>query len=130
MLILPLQVTHGMLSHPIVGFDVVWSRNARGEPSEVQEADRTFVGNLQPAKYKDVKLIPEGAQAGGVLVLHAAITEISMAGNRNGGQDNRQTYVRSNGDVWKVSSRQNWNPHSQIGKWLLTRYVDVSGAVV
>lgn len=129
MLILPLHVTHNLLTHTVQAFDVTFGRDASGRPVIAQGADYAITDtNVQPARYKDVQLLPEGAQAEGALVMHTRAV-ISIAGNVNGATSGAQTYLRFNGDVWKAWSVQNWKPHSPIGRYILTRYVNVDGTI-
>jgi hypothetical protein len=130
MLILPLHVTHNLLSHTVVAFNVTHSRDASGRPVIVQGADYNITdANVQPASDKLVALLPEGAQADGTLVMHTR-TVLSEATNANGSTTGVQSYIRHNGDIWKVWGIQNWQPHAVIGRYLLTRYVNVDGSIV
>lgn len=129
MLILPLHVTHNLLTHTVQAFDVTFGRDASGRPTITQGADYPITdANAQPAKYKDVQLLPEGAQPDGALVLHTRAA-IHVAGNVNGASTGVQTYLRLNGDIWKAWGVQNWKPHSPIGRYILTRYVNVDGSI-
>ncbi|MGH8441067.1 MAG: hypothetical protein ACRERW_18765 [Pseudomonas sp.] len=129
MLILPLHVTHNLLTHTVTAFDVSFTKDVAGRPLVAQGADYSITdANVQPASYKMVQLLPEGAQADGALVMHTRAT-ISIAGNVNGASSGVQTYIRMNGDIWKAWQVQNWKPHSPIGRYLLTRYVNVDGTI-
>jgi hypothetical protein len=130
MLILPLHVTHNLLSHAVVAFNVTHSRDASGRPVIVQGANFNITdANVQPASDKLVALLPEGAQADGTLVMHTRAV-LSEATNANGSTTGVQSYIRHNGDIWKVWGIQNWQPHAVIGRYLLTRYVNVDGSIV
>ena len=130
MLILPLHVTHNLLSHTVVAFTVTHSRDAAGRPVIAQGANFNITdANVQPASDKLVALLPEGAQADGTLVMHTR-TVLSEATNANGSTTGVQSYIRHNGDIWKVWGIQNWQPHAVIGRYLLTRYVNVDGSIV
>lgn len=122
MLRLPLHVTHNLLAHDEIAFDCVFGRNARGEQTMTQEADRTVRMNLQPASDRLVALLPEGAQTDGAKVMHTD-APISVADNGQG----RQTFVRHGGQLWKAWAVQDWSPHSTLGRWILTRYVNTDG---
>jgi hypothetical protein len=130
MLILPIHVTHNLLTHTVVAFDVVHGRDVAGRPVITQGADYDIKdANAQPARYNDIKLLPEGAQSDGALVFHTAMP-IYAADVRNGVSIGNQTYIRHNGDIWKAWGIQNWKPHAVIGRFLLTRYVNVDGSIV
>jgi hypothetical protein len=128
MLILPLYVTHQLLSHPVAVFDVVYSRDQYGASQLLQEDDRTIRAGVQPAGDKLISILPEGATATGVVVVHTDAT-VSAATNFNGGIVPRQTYVRHNGDLWKLHALQIWAPHNKINRYLGVRFVDVDGAI-
>lgn len=129
MLILPLHVTHNMLTHTVVGFDVTHGRDASGRPTIVQGSNFDIKdANVQPASDKLIALLPEGAQADGTQVMHTRRVLFS-ATNANGSTSGVQTYIRHNGDIWKVWGIQNWRPHARIGRYLLTRYVNVDGSI-
>lgn len=122
MLLLPLHVTHNLLTHVEQVFEVTYGRDAEGASTAVQGADHAVSMNLQPAGPKLVALLPEGAQGDGAKVMHTS-APIYVADNDGTGM---QTYVRHGGEVWKVNQVENWQPHSPIGRWLLTRHLDIS----
>lgn len=129
MLILPLHATHNLLTHSVAAFDVTHGRDASGRPTVTQGADYNVTdANVQPASDKLVALLPEGAQADGTLVMHTRRVMFA-ATNANGSTSGVQSYVRHNGDIWKVWGIQNWQPHAVIGRYLLTRYVNVDGSI-
>lgn len=129
MLILPIHVTHNLLTHTVVSFTVTHSRDASGRPVVVQGSDFNITdANLQPASDRLIALLPEGAQADGTLVMHTRLT-LFEATNVNGSASGAQSYVRHNGDIWKVWGIQNWKPHAVIGRYLLTRYVNIDGSI-
>lgn len=129
MLILPIGVTHNLLTHTVQGFDVTHGRDASGRPAVTQGANYDIRdANVQPASDKLIALLPEGAQADGALVMHTKRVLFS-ATNANGSTSGVQTYIRHNGDIWKVWGIQNWKPHAVIGRYLLTRYVNVDGGI-
>lgn len=121
MLKLPLHVTHNLLKHPVTVFEVVYSRNGEGEAMAAVGPDFTIDANLQPAGYRQLQLLPEGAQTEGAKVMHTD-QPIYVADNGQG----RQSYVRHGGQVWKVNAVEDWSPHSTIGRWLLTRHLDIN----
>lgn len=129
MLILPLHVTHNLLTHTVAAFDVVHGRDVSGRPTIVQGADYNITdANVQPAGDKLVALLPEGAQTDGAQVMHTAV-QLKQATNVNGSTSGDQTYIRHNGDIWKVWAVQNWKPHAKLGRYILTRYVNVDGTI-
>lgn len=121
MLRLPIHVTHNLLSHPVVLFDVTYGRDGTGEATAAIGPDRTIVGNLQPADYRQLQLLPEGAQSEGAKVFHTD-APVYMADNGEG----VQTYIRHGGQVWKIHAVEDWSPHATIGRWLATRHLDIN----
>lgn len=129
MLILPLHVTHNLLTHTVAAFDVLHGRDVSGRPTISQGADYDITdANVQPAGDDLVALLPEGAQTDGVLVMHTRAA-IKIATNVNGSSSGNQTYIRMNGNIWKAWAVQNWRPHAVIQRYLLTRYVNVDGTI-
>lgn len=129
MLILPLHVTHNLLIHGNDAFDVTHGRDAAGRPIIDQGDDyRITDSNTQPAGDDLVALLPEGAQTDGALVMHTAYP-VKIATNVNGGTSGVQTYVRHNGNIWKVWAIQDWAPHNRLKRYILTRYVNVDGSI-
>ena len=130
MLILPLHVTHNLLIHGNWAFNVTHGRDAAGRPVITQGPDyRITDSNTQPAGDDLVALLPEGAQTDGALVMHTAFP-ISIATNVNGATSGEQTYVRHNGNIWKVWAIQDWAPHNRLKRYILTRYVNIDGSIV
>lgn len=130
MLILPVQVTHNILAHPVVAFDVDHGRDPHGRPTVTQGADYVISdASIQPADDDMVKMLPIGAQAEGAQLMYTS-HPVKLASNFNGGSTGWQTYVRLNGDVWKAWALQDWNPRTTIKRYILTRYVNVDGSVV
>lgn len=126
---LPLMSVHRLLRDRITVFDVVNTRDpVTGRPVQTQEADRVVLMGLQPAGNKVIQLLPEGAQAEGLKVVHTTAA-VFAADNFNGGTETRQTYIRDGQDLWKINKLQDWRLHSTIGKWYATKYVDESGTI-
>ena len=129
MLILPLHVTHNLLTHTVQAFDVTHGRDVSGRPTITQGADYAITdANVQPAGDKLIALLPEGAMSNGAQVMHTRAS-IKAADVRNGQSFGVQTYIRHNGEIWKAWAIQNWKPHSPIGRYILTKYVNVDGTI-
>ena len=129
MLILPIHVTHNLLTHTVQAFDVVHGRDVSGRPNVTQGADYAITdANVQPAGDEAIALLPEGAQADGAQVMHTRKL-LQYATNVNGSSSGNQTYIRHNGEIWKVWAIQDWRPHAKIGRYILTRYVNVDGTI-
>lgn len=130
MLILPIHLTHNLLTHTVNAFDVTLGRDAAGRPTITQGPDYDITdANVQPANYRQIALLPEGAQSDGAQVFHTR-APVKAADNSNGSTNSVQTYIRHNGDLWKVWAIQNWKPHASIARYMLTRYVNVDGSIV
>lgn len=128
-IVLPLMVVHGLLRDPFPFFDAVFERDDLGRETVSQEADRTLLAGVQPAGYNVLKMLPEGAQLDGAYVVHAD-SRLHVATADNGKVCGRQTFLRRpDGSVWKCWKEQKWNPHSGIGRWIFTRYVDLDGRI-
>ncbi len=108
----------------MTGFDVIYSRDTFGAQAASREPNRAFSGVIQPAGDNLTKLLPEGAQSDGAMVLHTA-SPISAATNTQDTENNTQTYIIQNGNYWKAWAVQDWQPHQKIARYLLTRYLNV-----
>lgn len=130
MIVLPVNLAANLFSSKHVAFDATLGRNVRGEATVVQSADRDIFGAIQPPSDKTVALLPAGAVADGVLIMHTA-SVINLATPRNGAVDTLQTYVRHEGEVWKVWALQGWTPHVAGGvkRYYLTKYLDPNGLI-
>lgn len=129
MLILPLHVTHNLLSHGSPAFDVVHGRDAAGRPVITQGADYQITdASIQPAGDDLVALLPEGAQSDGAQILYTAYP-VKIATNVNGSTSGAQTYIRHNGNIWKTWAIQDWAPHNKLKRYILTRYVNIDGKI-
>lgn len=130
MLILPIHVTHNRLTHTVTAFNVTHGRDAYGRPAVVQGADYQITdANVQPAGDELVKLLPEGAQKEGAVVMHTRATLYAASNESGGTSTEAQSYIRHNGQIWKAWQVQNWAPHTKIGRYILTRYVDADGTI-
>jgi len=124
---LPVRPAYNLFKSTITAFDVVQGRDADGVPIDATpEADRQFQGVIQPAGDRHVNLTPAGAESDGEYILHTDAA-VSAADNYQGGQNQRQTFVRHNGNIWRLWKIQGWAPHQRIARYVLTRYVNVNG---
>lgn len=124
---LPVRPAYNLFRTPIVAFDVIQGRDSHGIPLPgTIEADRTISGVIQPAGDRHVRLTPAGAESDGEYILHTD-HPVSAADNAQDALTNRQTFVRHNGNVWKLWKIQGWAPHQRIARYVLTRYVNLNG---
>lgn len=123
MLRLPLHVTHSLLTHPIDAYDIVHGRDAEGEALPSVQINRPLKGNMQPAGYQTVQLLPEGLQSDGAMVLHTD-DPVYIADNGQG----RQTYVRQGGQEWRAVRVEDWSVHSPINRYVLVRRLALEGS--
>jgi hypothetical protein len=125
---IPVNLVLNLFADALAAFDVVHTRDARGLATPTQEADRSISGIIQPITDETVSLIPEGAQRDGAKLVHTR-APVSAATNVNGGSSGRQTYVRHEGGLWKLWTVNGWGPHTDIGYYVITRYIDTNGVI-
>lgn len=124
---LPVYPAFRLFRSDVPAFDVVQGRDEFGRPLDgVVEADRIIPAVIQPAGDRAVDLTPAGAESTAEYTMHTPAA-ISAADNVQDGMTNRQTFVRHNGNVWKVWKIQDWRPHQKIARYVLTRYVNLNG---
>ncbi len=129
MILLPVNIPVAIFGSTLVAFDVVFSRDALGEPAAAQEANRNIFGPIQPAGDKLIDLLPEGAQSSGAMIVHTAgvLTAADLSNNVDSG---RQSFIRHAGEIWKVWGLQSWAPCAgPIQRYLLTKYVNINGNI-
>lgn len=128
MIPIPVHGVVNLFADRVAVFDVVHGRDALGEATVAQEADRFISAIVQPLKDDEVHLLPEGAQRDGAKLVHTRDV-VSVATNVSGGSLPRQTYLRHGGGLWKLWAVNDWTPHTNITYCVATRYLDSNGLV-
>ena len=125
MIPLPVNLVCNMFGDQLNVFDRTHVRGARGFPGFEQSNGRSISGVIQPAGDDALRGLPEGFSCDGALVLHTA-DAVHVASNHEGASSapQMQTYVRHDADVWKAWALQGWGPHTNIRRYLLTRFID------
>lgn len=123
-MILPLQSVVTLFSRGFTAYDITTSI-VNGRRQHVQDPDRIIKGNIQPAGPKDVKTDYSGSISIGDLIIHTRFPvyfyDLEMAG-----PEAKQTYVRYQGETWKVNGVANWNDwNGGSDRYLLTKYTSV-----
>jgi hypothetical protein len=92
-----------MFQTTITAFNVTLSVGTDRRPLETVGADYTFQGVIQPATPEMIESLPEGERTDAAKLIHST-TELFMGGVGK----TVQSYVRYNGDVWKVTPKGKW----------------------
>lgn len=121
MMRLPLHVTHNQVLHQFPAVLVEYTRDSEGQAVANIRSETVMTGNMQPAGPTLQKLLPEGAETDGAKVLHTT-DPVYVATNGRG----LQTYIRHRGRLWKANAVEDWGDFSPIGRWMLTRHVDIN----
>ena len=126
-MLLPLRGAANLFSKAIIAYDEVSTR-AAGRTSKVTDPDRAIYGVIQPPGANDVIRLPEGFIADGGLMMEITAGTVSFYDDRsnNPATENRQTYVRFQGEVWIVKGLEPFDHYNQgIKYYQLTKYVRV-----
>lgn len=127
-MILPLRAAANLFTIPIVAYDQVSTRTG-GRTSHATEDDRTIYGVIQPPGHNDALRLPEGFLADGGLLMEVTAGDVSFYDDRSNTPttENRQTYVRFQGEVWLVKGLEPFDHYNQgIKYYQLTKYVAVN----
>lgn len=122
---LPVHLANNIFKTSWTAYDETATR-IKGRAVRVQEPDRIVVGTIQPAGNKQQTMLPDGANSDGALSIFTNEALYSYDATQNA-EIQRQTFVRFEGEVWKIHVVQNWQIHIQtnINKYLATKYVNV-----
>lgn len=83
---------------------------------EASGADYDVFGPIQPTRTKDLELLPEGERTNAAITLH---TKQSLFISDSG--TDKQTYIKYDGKVWKVSAVGGWNAQG-FRRYIATSY--------
>jgi hypothetical protein len=121
---LPLACAADFFSETITVYDVVATKSIGrwvGTPGE----DYTISGVIQTKDERGIKFDSDGAISQGTLMLHTRAT-LSAYDVSQDGQTLTQTFVRYQGDVWRLSRLTNWNVKTQnVNLYYMTKYVNI-----
>lgn len=121
---LPLAGAANLFSQKITVYDETFTL-VNGRTQRVTDPDRIISGVIQTRKDKDVDLESTGALSDGNLLLHTT-HDVFAADLSQEGTTDRQTYVKYDGEVWKVNKLGQWTDKTQnYNKYLLTKYTEI-----
>ena len=113
----------GIFGQTIPAYEETSSRTKGRANAPTVGADRNIFGVIQPLTDKRQDQRPTGSKTAGELVLQTADIVYYRDVNQAGDREQRQTYVRHQGEVWRVTGPQNWANHSGKQRYALTKYV-------
>ncbi len=113
----------GIFGQNITVYEETSSRTKGRANAPVVSADRTIFGVIQPLTDKRQDQRPTGSKTAGELVLQTADAVYYRDVVQGGAREQRQTFVRHQGEIWRVTGPQNWTNHSGKRRFVLTKYV-------
>lgn len=113
----------GMFGQAVTVYDETSSRVKGRTQAPTVGADRSIFGVIQPLTDKLQRQRPTGAKTDGQLVLQTADVVYYRDVVQGGARETRQTFVRHQGEVWRVVGPQNWTNHSGKQRYSLAKYV-------
>lgn len=123
---LPLACAADFFSEAITVFDCTSVKEV-GRWVDTPGDDYTISGVIQTHDEKGVQFDRDGSISQGTLMLHTRATLYAYDLSQDG-QTSLQTYVRYQGDVWRLSRLTNWNTKTQnINLYYMTKYVNIGG---
>ncbi len=124
MIPLPVNRAVSMFSQKITAYDTEGSY-VNHEWIDATGDDYTFAGKIAPASDKELELFEQGDISSGVLMVHvlSGVT-LHFKDTNQTSIEGTQTYIRHQGDVWRIkpiSNRSNDGAHKRYGA---VRYIE------
>mgnify|MGYP003629976293 CR=1 FL=1 len=113
----------GIFGQTIPVYEETSSRTKGRANAPTVAADRNIFGVIQPLTDKKQDQRPTGAKTAGELVLQTAADVYYRDVTQGGSREQRQTFVRHQGEIWRVTGPQDWSNHSGQRRFALTKYV-------
>lgn len=96
-----------------------------GRAEHVDGPQYNLVGSVQPMGEKELKLLPEGYQSDGAIVIRTA-QKLFMEGDRNENDESVQTFVDALDERWRVLKTGDWSGYANFRKYVAVKYVEES----
>lgn len=123
---LPLGGAADLFVESITVYDVVSTKEV-GRWVDTPGDDYVIGGVIQTRDERDIQFDSDGSISQGTLMLHTRF-DLSAFDLSQDGQTLLQTYVRYEGDVWKLSRLTNWSAKTQNYKlYYMTKYTNIGG---
>lgn len=113
----------GIFGQKVTVYEETSSRTKGRANAPAVGADRIIFGVIQPLVDKRQEQKPAGSRTKGELVLQTADDIYYRDVAQSGSREQRQTFVRHQGEIWRVTGPQNWSNHSGKRRFALTKYV-------
>lgn len=125
---LPLGGAADFFSEKIVVYDVVGTKSdVGGRWVNTAGEDYTISGVIQTHDEKAIQFDADGSISQGTLMLHTRFN-LSAYDLSQDGQTTLQTFVRYQGDVWRLSRLTNWvNKTQNYNLYYMTKYTNIGG---
>lgn len=113
----------GIFGQKVTVYEETSSRVKGRTQAPVVSSDRTIFGVIQPLTDKMQAQRPTGSKTDGDLVLQTGDTVHYRDITQEGTREQRQTFVRHQGEIWRVVGPQDWSNHSGKRRYVLAKFV-------
>ena len=113
----------GIFGERVTVYEETSSRTKGRANAPTVDPDRTIFAVIQPLTDKMQQQNPKGDRTAGDLVLQTAGTVYYRDVKQDGTREQRQTFVRHHGEIWRVVGPQDWSNHSGKRRYVLRKYV-------
>lgn len=121
MLPLPLGGVVNIFGQQVLAFDVAMVA-IEGKASRTVGADYPIFGVIQPAGDKAQAIVGPGVKTDGQMILQTRTVLKAVDVTQTGGAATDQSYIRYQGDVWRVFKIQGWaDKNTGITRYILAR---------
>lgn len=117
----------GIFGEIVVVYDETSSRVKGRAQAPTVDPDRNVFGVIQPLTDKTQSQRPTGARTDGSLVLQTSDPVYYRDVTHGGVREQRQTFVRHQGEVWRAVGPQDWANHSGVRRYVLQKYTGGGG---
>lgn len=116
----------GMLGQNITVYEETSARQKGRALPPVVGKDRTIFGAIQSANDKAQQQKPEGSRTDGELILQTSATIYYRNVTNGNNRETRQTFVKYQGETWRVKGVRDGTDHSGKRRYTLSKYVKES----
>jgi len=107
----------------VTAFDEVSSIVDYKSRDAVAESDYWFPGVLIPPSDSDLQMLEEGDIQAGTIIVYTRGKRLFFTDIQGEGSSTRQSYVRHNGDIYRIKSEMNRIDDGLYRKYIAVKYI-------